>query len=215
MRNALALRKGPPPTGLRRTTFRFKAETVAEDGTFEGYASVFGVVDDFGDIPLPGAFRASLAEHAAAGTRPKGLWQHKPDEIINSWVSLTEDDVGLRCKGKFILDVNRAREAYAIMKAGEIDGLSIGFEPGECESCPANEVEERYAITPIWGSAGPTGTVRMMKSMTLWEISLVTFPASHRARVDGVRQAVPKRPDLTPVIAALARRQEAIGRLLA
>jgi Caudovirus prohead serine protease len=47
---------------------------VAEDGGFEGYASLFGVADLGKDLVVPGAFAESLARRGSAGVRM--LWQH-------------------------------------------------------------------------------------------------------------------------------------------
>lgn len=198
---------------LHRSEFRFAATEVEADGTFSGYGSVFGVVDTYGDIVVPGAYRQTLADHAAAGTRPKGLWQHDTTKPILTWTDLREDAKGLWCKGRLILEVALAREAHALLKAGEVDGLSIGFEVGDNETVDASEVESRYQMSPVWGPAGASGRIRMVKSLALWEISLVTFPSNPSARIGQVKAR--RQPDLTPVAAALARRQLAIGRVLA
>ncbi len=200
---------------LHRAQYRFAPAVVGDDGTFEGYGSVFGVVDTYGDIVLPGAYRQTLADHAAAGTRPKGLYQHDQNKPILSWVELREDEKGLWCKGRLILDVQLARETHALLKAGELEGLSIGFEVGDNETVDAAEVETRYEISPVWGPGGAVGRVRMVKSVSLWEISIVTFPSNPLARVavDSVRGN--PTPDLSRVVAALGRRQLALGRVLA
>jgi len=59
------------PTATAASTIaravRFTATEVTADGTFEGYASVFNVVNDHREIVLPGAFVDTLAEHQVAG----------------------------------------------------------------------------------------------------------------------------------------------------
>jgi hypothetical protein len=55
-----------------RLRARVKAGGVADDGTFEGYGSVFGVVDSYQEIVAPGAFTESLAELAAKGASRAG-----------------------------------------------------------------------------------------------------------------------------------------------
>lgn len=201
--------------GLHRLACRFASSEVESDGTFTGYGSVFAMRDSYGDVVLPGTFRASLDEHARAGTRPKGLWQHDPNEPILTWLEMREDDKGLYCKGRLLLDLQKARDAHVLMKAGELDGLSIGFEVGEHEMSRAEDVEMRFGCAPYWGPGGPVGMVRVVKSVALWEVSLVTFPALAGARIDSVRRAPPQPALPVAVIAALARRQQALGRLLA
>src|SRR5262245_14712385 len=98
---------------------------VEPDGTFAGYASLFNTEDMGRDIVLPGAFRDSLGQRGPAGI--KLLFQHKPDEPIGIWESLKEDARGLYARGRLMLDVARAREILALMRAGALDGLSIGF----------------------------------------------------------------------------------------
>lgn len=59
------------------------------DGTFSGYASLFGRADLGGDVVAPGAFAESLRRRGAAGVRL--LWQHDPAEPIGRWLELAED----------------------------------------------------------------------------------------------------------------------------
>src|SRR3712207_5134702 len=99
----------------------------ADAGTFTGYASVFAVRDSYGDIVQPGAFAASLAAHEAAGTTPLLLWQHRVDAPIGTWTELREDAHGLRVTGRLVLDTPEGAKAYALLKAGALNGLSIGF----------------------------------------------------------------------------------------
>lgn len=203
----------PSATASRRPTFRFKAAEVNEDGTFAGYGSVFGVVDSYGDIVLPGAFQTSLDRHRADGTRPKGLWQHDSNHPILSWQELREDDHGLYCKGSLILDVEKARETHALMKAGELDGLSIGYEVTAISYARPDEIEGKFGITldPMPTNAG--GQFRIIEAVDLWEISVVTFPACAPARIDTVKQTAPPVRDLSKLAAALERRGRLLTRL--
>ena len=98
-----------------------------EAGTFTGYGAVFGNVDAYGDVIAAGAYTDSLAAHQAKGTMPKLFWQHNADEPIGRWLDAKEDDHGLLLRGKLNMDVQRGREAHALLKAGDIDGLSIGY----------------------------------------------------------------------------------------
>lgn len=151
---------------MKTKEFALKVENLDENGVFEGYGSIFGNVDKYGDKVMPGAFVESLAKHRREGTKVRMLWQHNPDEPIGVWDDLAEDAKGLWGKGRFILGVQRAREVYELTKAGAIGGLSIGYR----------EVE-----------ADQDGMVRLLKKLELFEVSPVTFPANARARIESVK----------------------------
>ncbi|WP_425352998.1 HK97 family phage prohead protease [Alsobacter soli] len=135
-------------------------------GVFEGYASLFGVVDLGRDMILPGAFADSLARRGAGGVRL--LWQHDPAEPVGAWTVLREDGRGLFARGRLNLGVARARELLALMRQGAVDGLSIGFKAGGART-------------------DPRSGVRRIAKVDLWEISLVTFPLLPQARVTAVK----------------------------
>jgi HK97 family phage prohead protease len=132
-------------------------------GTVAGYASVFNVVDYQNDSILPGAFAVSLASSRPA----RLLWQHDPSLPIGRIVALSEDETGLRMTAVLALDSIHGQDAYALLKAGALDGLSIGFRP--VHTHPARDKG-----------------VRLIRTAELWEVSLVTFAANPKARVLGV-----------------------------
>lgn len=140
---------------------------VSPQGTFEGYASLFGIVDQGRDVVLPGAFKDSLLARGARGI--KMLWQHEAGQPIGSWDALAEDAQGLKVKGRLNLDVARAREVLSLMREGAVDGLSIGFR------------------TDRAASDKKTG-IRQLIKIDLWEISVVTFPMLPQARVSAVKR---------------------------
>lgn len=146
----------------------FELKGVSEDGTFKGYGSVAGNIDLGRDIVAHGAFRRSLKELADKGDNVKLLWQHNWHEPIGVYTSIKEDDKGLAVEGKLILEVQRAKEAYALLKAGAISGMSIGYNAKEWEYDRENRV-------------------RTIKDADLWEVSLVTFPMNPEARVASVK----------------------------
>jgi HK97 family phage major capsid protein/HK97 family phage prohead protease len=154
-----------------------------EAGTFAGYASRFGgEPDSVGDVIAPGAFGQSLAEHKAAGTWPLMLWQHDTTEPIGVWEAITEDREGLAVKGRLILETRRGAEAYALLKAGALNGLSIGYRARDFERLPA---------------AG-----RLLKAIDLQEISLVSVPAASRARVTDVKAERSANPETAAAVAS-------------
>lgn len=150
--------------------FALQVKAARDDGTIEGYGSVFDVVDAYSDAIAKGAFKESLRAHKAEGTMPAMLWQHDPTEPIGVWTDMVEDDRGLRVVGKLALETVRGREAHALLKMGALNGLSIGFRSKK------------------WTYDTDSDT-RTLTEVELWEVSLVTFPANDKARITDVRSA--------------------------
>ena len=150
--------------GLELKFARFEADLSVEDGAvIAGYASVFGVADRGNDVVERGAYAASLKRLKEAGRSVKMLWLHDPAEPIGVWDEVREDEKGLYVKGRLLPDVARAREAAALIAAGAIDGLSIGYR----------------TVRATKDEAGR----RRLAELELWEVSLVTFPMLPEARV--------------------------------
>ncbi|GGL62316.1 HK97 family phage prohead protease [Wenxinia marina] len=140
------------------------APVTVEDGhRISGYASLWGAVDGGGDAVERGAYAESLKRLGEGGGKVRMLWQHDPREPIGVWDEVTEDARGLKVSGRLLPDVARAREAAALVQAGAIDGLSIGYRTVR--------------------SAKAEGGGRRLIELELWEVSLVTFPMLREARV--------------------------------
>jgi HK97 family phage prohead protease len=154
----------------KQLNFGLEVKMLAEDGKFAGYASVFDVVDNQKDVILRGAFRETLQGRKQS---IRLLWQHQFEEPIGLITEIFEDDRGLYVEGKLLLDVARAKEAYSLLKANAIGGLSIGYSP------------VRYSMDPDSG-------IRRISKVALWEVSLVTFPANEQANITVVKQAKPQ-----------------------
>lgn len=144
-----------------------EVKTVDDAGQFEGYASVYGIEDLDGDVIERGAFSDSVARFAS-GKRPKMLWQHDGRDIVGKWLAMSEDERGLHVKGKLFLDIERGREAHVMMREGELDAMSVGF----------NIVD---------AAPGERRGGRRIKRADLWEVSLVTWGANPEARIDAVK----------------------------
>jgi HK97 family phage prohead protease len=142
--------------------------TIDADGTVEGYASLFGEIDQARDMVMRGAFADTLAMRGIR--RIPMLFQHDPSEPVGIWLELREDHRGLYARGRLIPDVARARELLSLLRAGAIDGLSIGFRTSKARIDPRTRVRSLLAVD-------------------LWEISIVTFPLLAGARVRAVKQA--------------------------
>ena len=141
---------------------RLSGDIALKDGhIIEGYASLFDAVDQGNDVVDRGAYAASLAKRSGV----KMLWQHDPAQPIGIWDDIREDDRGLWVKGRILTDVEKGREAAALIAAGAIDGLSIGYRT--MKSTKTNQGQ------------------RLLTEVELWEVSLVTFPMLPQARVAG------------------------------
>jgi HK97 family phage prohead protease len=167
-------------------------DEVEADGSFTGYASLFGKVDLGKDAVERGAFANSLRSRGAAGIRM--LFQHDPGEPIGTWTEVREDARGLYVRGRLARDVRRAREVLSLMRSGALDGLSIGFRTVKARRDPA------------------TGVRRILEA-DLWEISIVTFPMLPEARIEMVKSGR-KRPSAPGLIRDLAERIRQATRMI-
>jgi HK97 family phage prohead protease len=149
-----------------RKRVELRLDGVEADGSFSGYASLFGRVDLGRDVVERGAFARSLEKRGAAGIRM--LFQHDPASPIGSWRDVREDARGLFVRGQLALDSAKAREVHALMRGRALDGLSIGFRT-------------------VRARKETKSGVRRILEADLWEISVVTFPMLPDARVDSVK----------------------------
>jgi HK97 family phage prohead protease len=157
------MREGPRHE-VKFTSLNLKSVDV--DGSFEGYASLFNKEDLAGDVVAPGAFADSLTKRGVAGI--KLLFQHDANQPIGVWTALREDARGLYAQGRLMPEVAKAREVQALMRAGALDGLSIGFRT-------------------VKGRRDRASGTRRLEKVDLWEISVVTFPLLPEARVAAMK----------------------------
>jgi HK97 family phage prohead protease len=154
----------------------------------EGHASLWGVPDRGGDVVERGAFAAWLGRLARGqAAPPRMLWQHDPREPIGVWDEVAEDARGLRVRGRLLLDLARGREAATLVRAGALDGLSIGYRPLRADRDGAGR--------------------RRLVEIDLWEVSLVTFPMLPEARLSA--KAAPLLDDLARAVAQARTRLRA------
>jgi HK97 family phage prohead protease len=142
----------------------FKA--FGDTGSFEGYAAIFGNVDLGGDVIERGAFKEFAKGRDG---RVKILNQHRTSDPIGT-AEVEQDDKGLRFKGQLILEAASARSAYALMKGGALDGMSIGYD------------------VLAGGAEILKSGIRQLKAIKLYEISPVTFGMNPLAGIDSVKQ---------------------------
>lgn len=123
---------------------------------FAGYAALFDIADAGRDTIRRGAFAQTLA---ARSTPLPLYWQHRPDQPIGVIEEAAEDARGLRVIAR--IDRPDSRAALLLAK-GAVSGLSFGFRTRE---------------------ARQTGDGRELLAIDLFEVSLVTHPLQHGARV--------------------------------
>ena len=148
--------------------FEVKAEP-DDEGVFVGMASTFGNKDLVGDVIAPGAFARSLKKRPAK--KVKLLFQHEGRGLpLGVFEEIEETEEGLRVKGRLALGTQLGREVFELMKMGALDSLSIGFmaDPNK------QDIDQERGV-------------RILKEIELMEVSVVTFPANPKARIQRVK----------------------------
>ena len=130
-----------------------------DDGVLQAVAVKFNVLDTYGTSFDSRAFQTG-------SVRLPMLWSHQADQVIGSWSNLAVEGDELRATGKLNLEVGRAREIRAMLSAGDISGVSIGFETLKAEA---------------------RKSVRHITKVRLHEISLVALPSVPGSRVTAIR----------------------------
>jgi uncharacterized protein len=161
---------------------RFDAElkfAADKTGAFSGYGAIFGNVDQGGDLIEKGAFKDTLRGWEDKGKLPPMLLQHGGGFLgsandmlpIGKWTAMEENSKGLKVEGElFAMGTERGQYVYEGLKAGALDGLSIGYRAKEF----------------VLGTK-PGQPRRTLKSVDLVELSVVTFPMNDKARIGAVK----------------------------
>jgi len=146
---------------MKQKSFKIDLKSVSEEGTFEGFASVYGNTDLANEIVEKGAFKRTLDHHDTVTL----LWQHDTKQPIG--IGRIEDsDKGLKIFGELNLDTQKGKEAHSLLKQRAIKGLSIGYD----------------VVQDNWQKG-----LRYLKELKLWEVSVVTFPCNEQAEVNAVK----------------------------
>jgi uncharacterized protein len=140
----------------------FECKSLSPDGTFVGLGAVYNNVDLGNDMILPGAFTKTLAEKGGEVPLLMGHDSKLPIGIAR----LSDSPQGLMVQGKLVLEADGSRSAYALLKAGVIKGLSIGYD----------------SVKSVMDNG-----VRKLSEIKLWEISLTAFPMNERATITAVK----------------------------
>jgi HK97 family phage prohead protease len=136
-------------------------EVAGGGAAVSGYASLWGVRDDHGDVMQRGCFAKSLSRHKTDGTKPLLLWQHIATEVIGIWHEIVEDWRGLRVAGRLLTSIPKAAEARELLANGALRGLSVG-------------INVRHTERDANGN-------RAIMEADLREVSIVSFPALRSA----------------------------------
>lgn len=153
-----------------RIAVPFEWKALDSEGQFEGYASVFGNVDEGGDVVTPGAFIGDLNEQKRTGAMTMLLFNHDPDKPLGRLTDIAEDAKGLYVKGELALNVGYVRDVYELLKAKAMRGMSFGFSVIDADFDKGR---------------------RLLKKLKLWEVSIVSFPMNQRAKVEAVKNIDP------------------------
>ena len=148
----------------------YKGIDTEEDGSFEGYASVFNNKDLGNDVIKQGAFAKSIYDKKPK--QIKLLYQHKTDEPIGVIDALEEDKRGLKIKGRLAMGTQKGKEVYELMKMGALDSMSIGYKLSPEDYRYSDKLKKRT-----------------INNLDLMEISMVTFPMNPKAKVTKVKLA--------------------------
>jgi HK97 family phage prohead protease len=163
---------------MKKHSLRMSIKSVAPDGSFAGSLAVYNNIDLGGDLIEPGAFTKTIKEH---GDQVPLLWQHKPDIPIGM-LTLIDGANALSVTGQLLMDLPAAKNAYLLMKARIVKGLSIGFDTVK-DSVDAG--------------------VRHLKEIRLWEGSVVTFPMNELAQIHSVKARKEAKADFSTEYAEL------------
>lgn len=166
---------------LPECELKFAAEG-DEAGVLEGYASIFGELDQGGDIVRKGAFAKSLKERRKADRWdiPMFFGHAHASVPIGVWTDFKEDSKGLKCKGRLIFETPEAKQVRAVILAGGGMGISIGYR-----TLARKYVTPDGAESDDWRS----GAVRHLIEVDLSECSLTAMPMCRGAGVTGIKFA--------------------------
>lgn len=100
-------------------------------GIVEQIVSVFGNVDAYGDVVVPGAFTNSLATWTASGDPIPAIWAHEwrnPFMHIGAVLEAKETEKGLYVKYQVDLDNPTGAQVYRLLKGRRVTQASFAFD---------------------------------------------------------------------------------------
>lgn len=163
---------------IKNMQVRVKAgpEAGLAEGEFEGYASVFGNVDAYGEVVQPGAFANTLADWARTENNIPVLYAHRmddPDYNIGHVAEAREDEKGLRVRGLLDLESPKAAQVYRMLKGKRASQMSFAYDV-------------------IRGSMGQLDgqDVYELHEVKLYEVSIVLIGANQDTEILAVKALV-------------------------
>lgn len=154
-----------------------------QEGQFTALASVFGNVDDVGDVVMPGAFTETLADWKARGDVIPLYWSHRMDDpamCIGAVLDAQETDTGLAVKAQLDLDNPTGAQVYKLLKGRRVSRMSFAYD----------------VLDGGWGERD-NGQVYELRKLGLHEVSVVQVPANPAAAVQEVKRT-PRFSELRP-----------------
>lgn len=156
------MKRVPTVGDFEQKSMEFEFALDGEKGCITGVGTAFGIVDRQGEV----IDREALKNFS--GKPLPMLWQHRADKPIGVWDTFLVTDKGLELKGHLLIDeIEQAKEAYALIKAGVVLGLSIGFR-----------VKDYF-----WAD----DDILHFRDIELLEVSVVTIPANPEANITGIK----------------------------
>lgn len=167
---------------LKDTPVKIKAgpDDGLAEGQFSAYASVFGNVDSYGDVVVPGAFADDLKAWDESGSPIPLLFGHNmsdPDFNIGHVVKAVEDDRGLLVTAQLDLENPKAAQTYRMLKGRRVNQMSFAYdvlEGGDAQREKADGTKEGYYE---------------LRKLKLYEVSVVTIGANQETEVLAVKTA--------------------------
>ncbi len=136
------------------------------EGQFEAFVSVFGNVDSYGDVVMPGAFTDTLAEWKASGNPIPVIWSHRyddPDNHIGVALEAEERTIGGK-SGLWILgqldiddDAKKARQVSRLLKGRRVTQFSFSYDILDAGMAKSAELGDYYELRKLrLFEVGPT-----------------------------------------------------------
>ena len=151
---------------MHHASFHLDIKSLSDAGQIVGLAARYGNMDADGESFEQGAFAKSAAAIKMGGRLPAMLLHHDRTRPVGRWDSFEESVAGLIVQGQIALEANDGRDAYALVKGGALNGLSVGFRT----------IADKIA-----------SNVRVITEAELFEVSLVAVPSNPMTRIDGVK----------------------------
>jgi len=148
---------------MLRNSFNFEVKGLDEKGVIEGLAAGYGNVDFGNDRIVPGAIGKSLEGRKSVPM----LLYHDQTRPVGSWNEFKETEEGLFVRGNIATKTRDGGEAYELVKAGALPGLSIGYD----------SIRRRMV-----------GKIRELTEIMLHEVSLVPIGMNPKALISGVKE---------------------------